>query len=319
MKDFIALGDTVTDAFIKLKDATVNCDINNDDCTISMRWGDKIPYERLDVVPGVGNSANAAISAKRLGLDVGLISDIGKDTFGKEIIEHFEKEGLDTSLIRQHEDIPTNYHFVLSYEAERTILVKHQEYPYEFPAECDVPKVFYLSSLGEHLAGTYHEQITNWVEENPDVIFAFQPGTFQMKMGMKKLERIYKRANLFFANKEEYQKILEEPTTNDDVEDLLKKMNKAGVNNPVLTDGREGAYAYQDGEIIHVPMFPDPAPPVERTGAGDAFSSTTAAYFGNGLSLKDAMVRGTVNSAYVVQKIGAQAGLLTKDELESKL
>ena len=81
--DFLALGDTVTDAFIKLQDATVNCNINNDACTISMRWGDKIPYERLDVVPGVGNSANAAISALRLGLTTGLITDIGNDTFGE--------------------------------------------------------------------------------------------------------------------------------------------------------------------------------------------------------------------------------------------
>ena len=34
------------------------------------------------------------------------------------------------------------------------------------------------------------------------------------------------------------------------------------------------------------------------------------------LALKDAMRRGMINAAYVVQKIGAQAGLLKKDELE---
>ena len=48
--DFLALGDTVTDAFIKLQDATVTCDVDTEACTIAMRWGDKIPYERLDVV-----------------------------------------------------------------------------------------------------------------------------------------------------------------------------------------------------------------------------------------------------------------------------
>ena len=96
-------------------------------------------------------------------------------------------------------------------------------------------------------------------------------------------------------------------------------MRALGVKTPVLTDGRAGAYAYEGENIVHVDMFPDPAPPVERTGAGDAFSSTTAAYVSEGMSLSDAMTRGTVNSAYVVQKIGAQAGLLTRDELESKL
>lgn len=317
--DFIAIGDTVTDAFITLQDATVHCQLDNEDCTIAMRWGDKIPYRELNVVAGVGNSPNAAVSAVRLGLKTALITDIGKDSFGKEILEVFDKEGLSNEYVREHEGIPTNYHFVLSYEAERTILVKHEEYPYVFPEQIEPPKMVYLSSLGESTE-EYHDAIADWCEAHPDVLVAFQPGTFQMKLGHERLKRIYKRANLFFANKEEYQRILGLPETHDDVADLLNRMHELGVTTPILTDGRNGAYAREEnGDITHVEMFPDPAPPVERTGAGDAFSSTTAAFVAAGLSLEDAMTRGTVNSAYVVQKIGAQAGLLTKEELESKL
>ena len=314
--DFLALGDTVTDAFITLQDATVNCDIDNDACTISMRWGDKIPYKDLTVIPGVGNSANAAVAALRLGLKTGLVTDIGNDTFGKEIVDYFKKEGLDATHVRMHDGIPTNYHFVLSYNAERTILVKHQQYPYTLPLGCEKTKVLYLSSLGD---GTedYHNEIADFVEKHPDTFLAFQPGTFQMKLGVEKLARIYKHTNLFFANKEEYQRILNILTS--DVKILLEKMKELGPKTPILTDGRDGAYALENGEVVHVAMFPDPAPPVERTGAGDAFSSTTAAYVVGGMHIKEAMLRGTVNSAYVVQKIGAQAGLLTKDELESKL
>lgn len=317
--DFIAVGDTVTDAFITLKDARVDTDPDPEDHgleEICLRFGDKVPYEKLEVVPGVGNSANAAVSACRLGLSAALVTDIGQDTFGKEIVEYFESLCIDTAYVRQHEDIPTNYHFVLSYQAERTILVKHQHYPYVFPETLEAPKTLYFSSVGE---GTerYHDAIADYAEANPDMFFAFQPGTFQMKLGAKKLARIYKRANLFFANKEEYQRVLDSKET--EVEALLHAMKELGPDVPVLTDGREGAYALEDGKVVHVPMFPDPAPPKERTGAGDAFSSTTAAFVTMGLSLKDAMIRGTVNSAYVVQKTGAQAGLLTKEDLESKL
>jgi len=314
--DFLAVGDTVTDAFITLEDATVHCDIDKEHCTISMRWGDKIPYKALTVVPGVGNSANAAVAASRLGLSTGLITDIGKDTFGKEIVDAFTAEKLDTRFVRMHEDIPTNYHFVLSFNAERTILVKHQHYPYVFPGECEPPKTLYFSSVGE---GTedYHDAIADYLEKNSDILFAFQPGTFQMKLGAERLARIYQRADLFFANKEEYQRILK--TSTSDVEVLLEKMRELGPKTPILTDGREGAYALEGSDMIRVPMFPDPAPPVERTGAGDAFSSTTAAFVTMGMPLEEAMLRGTVNSAYVVQKIGAQAGLLTKEDLESKL
>ena len=79
--DFLAIGDTVTDAFIELKDATVNCDINREHCTLTMRFADKIPYKDVHVIPAVGNSANASVSASRLGLESVLVSNIGDDHY----------------------------------------------------------------------------------------------------------------------------------------------------------------------------------------------------------------------------------------------
>src|ERR1035437_2594130 len=75
--DFIAIGDIAVDAFIKLKDAHVNCKLNNEDCEICMKFGDKIPYEFDAIVPGVGNSANAAVVAARLGLRTAIIGNVG--------------------------------------------------------------------------------------------------------------------------------------------------------------------------------------------------------------------------------------------------
>ena len=63
-------------------------------------------------------------------------------------------------------------------------------------------------------------------------------------------------------------------------------------------------------------MYPDPAPPGSRTGAGDATDATTVAYLIKGLPSHEALMRGMVNSAFVVQKVGAQTGLLHEKELE---
>ena len=315
--DFLAIGDTAIDDFIRLKDARVNCDINDENCTITMRFADKIPFESSTVVYGVGNAANAAVAAARLGFASGLVTNIGDDDRGDQVIEHFEKEGVDLKFATRHKNSPTNYHYVLWYESDRTILVNHYRYPYAFPEGLGEPKTVYLSSLGE---GTekYHEALADWLDAHPNISFVFQPGTFQMKLGVEKLSRLYKRANLFFANKEEYQRILNVRTS--DVPILLKEMREKGPKLPFLTDGRKGTYVLNEsGEVEHREMFPDPAPPFSRTGAGDAFSSTTTAYLAMGYSLKDAMLRGTINAAYVVQKVGAQEGLLTKAELESKL
>ncbi|MEZ4210904.1 MAG: hypothetical protein R3B39_01235 [Candidatus Paceibacterota bacterium] len=70
-RKILAIGDIVTDAFIQLQDARVSCDINDDNCTISMRFGDKIPYKDVEVVKAVENSPNAVVSASRLGLENG--------------------------------------------------------------------------------------------------------------------------------------------------------------------------------------------------------------------------------------------------------
>ncbi|MFM2331078.1 MAG: hypothetical protein RLZZ26_585, partial [Candidatus Parcubacteria bacterium] len=97
--DFIAIGDTVVDEFINLKEAKITCKINNDDCTISMRWGDKIPYESAEIVVAVGNAANAAVSSARLGLSTGFISNVGKDEYGQQIIDALAKEKIDTRYV----------------------------------------------------------------------------------------------------------------------------------------------------------------------------------------------------------------------------
>jgi sugar/nucleoside kinase (ribokinase family) len=66
-------------------------------------------------------------------------------------------------------------------------------------------------------------------------------------------------------------------------------------------------------------MYPDPAPPVDRTGAGDSFSSTFTAAIIQGKDPAEALSWGPINSMSVVQYVGAQEGLLTMDKLQEYL
>ena len=68
-----------------------------------------------------------------------------------------------------------------------------------------------------------------------------------------------------------------------------------------------------------MPLYPDPAPPYERTGAGDAYASTLVAALAKGHDLESALQWAPINSMSVVQKTGAQQGLLTEDGLEDWL
>lgn len=312
--DFVAFGDIVIDAFIHLKDAKVHCNINNEDCELCVKFGQKVPFESVDEVFAVGNGPNAAVAALRLGLASTVVANVGNDRNGDDCIVTLAKEGMNTEFIRKHDGIKTNYHYVLQYEAERTILVKHEAFPYALPQFAEPPKWFYLTSLPLETLD-YQLEIARYAKQN-GVKIAFQPGTFQMQLGKEKLAEVYQASDIVFCNKEESQQILGLPEEHD-IKNLLNGIRALGPKIAIITDGREGSYLMDDSGAYHAPMYPDPAPPISRTGAGDATASTTVAYIIKGLEPKEALLRGMVNSAAVVQKVGAQAGLLSADELEA--
>jgi sugar/nucleoside kinase (ribokinase family) len=313
--DFIAIGDITTDAFIKLSGDDAEVKKNKDKEQICLNFGDKIEYDSVTEVFAVGNGPNAAVSAHRLGLNSALITNLGDDYNGEKILKMLEKEGVNKDFIKIHKGKESNYHFVLWYEEERTILVKHHKYDYKLP-NIGKPKWLYLSSLGENSL-KYHHDIAKYVKENPEVNLAFQPGTFQIRLGYEKLKNLYEVCGLFFCNKQEAQKILK--TEEKDIKELLKSARKLGPKIAVITDGPKGAFAYDGKDMWQMPMYPDPAPPVDRTGAGDSFSSTVTSALALGKTLPEALSMGPVNSMSVVQHIGAQKGLLTMEKLQQFL
>ncbi|MEI8270225.1 MAG: carbohydrate kinase family protein [bacterium] len=314
--DFLAIGDIVIDAFIQLKDAKVHCNINNSNCELCVRFGDKIPYESVTVLNAVGNSPNASVSAARLGLSSALMTNLGDDQNGKDCLSTLEKEKIDTTFIKINKDKLTNYHYVLWYDIDRTILVKHQSYERKFPEIDNAPSWIYLSSMGEDSL-PFHSEIIDYLKKNPDIKLAFQPGTYQMKFGTDVLKEIYEHTEIFFCNLEEAQRILKDETK--EILELSKKIHALGPKIVSISDGEKGAYMYTNDELWHMPIYKDEVPPLERTGAGDAFSSTITVALALGKTPLQAFTWGPINSMSVVKQIGAQAGLLSREKLEEYL
>jgi len=312
MFDFISIGDITTDAFIRLKDAKVIRDGANKKSELVLKFGDKVPYEFMEEVRAVGNGANAAVCAHRLGLKSAMVTNLGDDHNGHECVATLNKNGVATDFVTIEKDKETNYHYVLWFEDDRTILVKHHEYEYKLP-DIGNPKWIYLTSIGENSVD-YHKQIAEYLRNHQDVKFAFQPGTFQMKMGTEILKDLYAHCDIFFCNVEEAKNILGKPDEGD-IKNLLKAMHDLGPNVAVITDGPKGAYAYDGYEGFFMPTFPDVKPPYDRTGAGDAFSATFTSAIALGHSLFDAFLWAPVNSMSVVQYVGAQKGLLTQEDI----
>ncbi len=313
----LSIGDIVTDAFIALRED--QAEVTTDEHGIhrlSMEFGSKPPYDHVDIVQAVGNSANAAVSFSRLGLRAGLMAFLGSDQAGKDSLQYLAGEKIDTTTVSVQSGLKSNYHFALRYGADRTILIKYEDYDYKWQDPVEAPDWIYLSMISKS-AWQLHEDLLGYLSQHPDTKLVFQPGTFHFEWGIEKLAAIYKRSYIVFMNREEAALVTGKGL--DSIQELADGLHDIGPKIVVITDGPNGAYASDGERLLVMPNYPDPAPPYDRTGAGDAFASTIVAALALGETLETALTWAAINSMSVVQKLGAQAGLLGCDEINQFL
>lgn len=308
--DLIALGDTTTDVFLEFNEADIMCENGDKDCQICFNYAGKTPADNVEEIDAVGNAANNAIGASRLGLKAAIWTVIGKDQNGRQALDVFREEKVSVDLIEIDDTKKTNYSAVLNHKAERTILVFHEEREYRLP-ELPWAEWVYLTSMG-HGWEKITDDLIKYLEKGKTKL-AFNPGTHQLKSGIDALKNILKHTELFVLNMEEAQKILE---SKDDVKTLLKKLAEFGPKIVVITDGQKGSYALRAGQMWQVPIFPDLGPVVERTGCGDSYATATVAALFYGQPVQEALRWGSANARMVVQYVGARKGLQTRQEIE---
>lgn len=313
----LAIGDIFTDAFIKLSDDSAKI-IKEEDGKewLALPFGQKPPYDHVDIIRSVGPAPNSAVSVSRLGLNASLMAWVGGDATGEEAIDHLKEERVGTDSMVVEPDNKTSYWYVLRYGADRTMLVRSEKYKYEWTDPTETPDWIYLTYIGEQSWGL-HEKLLDYLTRNPETKLAFQPGTFHFQWGPEKLASIYGRSEIVVMNREEAVEVTS--GNYDDLHELTTKLHEMGPKIVVITDGPHGSYASYDGKLVTIPNYPDIAPPLDRTGAGDAFASTIVAALALGETMETALSWAPINSMNVVQAMGAQAGLQTRDEIASWL
>lgn len=315
----LAVGDIITDAFIRLPEDGGYVRSYTDDKgykQLSFELGAKLPYDDVEIIQAVECSPNAAVSMSRLGLTAVLKSWLGDDGPGNDMIEYLKAQGVGTDELVVEKDKKTNYHYVLRYGADRTKFQHFEDYSYDWKDPEQRPDWLYLGVLGEK-TWPLHEGMLRYLGSNPDIKLAFQPGMYHLIWGAEKMRDFYRRSEVVVLNREEAVTV--SGGDHDDVHDLIDKLHELGPKIVAVTDGPNGAYASDGENRFSMPLYPDPAPPVDRTGAGDAFASTFVAALAQGRDLERALLWAPINSMAVCQKVGAQAGLLTEKELEEWL
>lgn len=305
--DMISIGDATLDLFVGIDEASVLCNLNKDVCLLCISYADKIAATSFERVIG-GNAANNAVGSSRLGLKAAIYTVVGGDDTGRKVMEVMKRENVSADYLVLAKDQETNSSVVLNYKAERTILVYHVDRKYKMP-KFKPTKWFYLTSMGKNHYD-FHMEFVEYVKRT-DSKLGFNPGTHQLKLGLEKLRPMLEASTVLFVNKEEAQRLVGQII---DMKELLTAMRHAGPKIVVITDGERGSFVFDGSKYWKCGITDTPV--VERTGAGDAFGTAFLAALGHGKPIPEALRWGTMNSASVITKVGPEAGLLTKGQMQ---
>jgi ribokinase len=311
--DIISIGDATMDMFLGLNTVSNRvCRKDTEECFLQLSYADKIEADFQEFATG-GNSANLAIGASRLGLKVAFYTSLGKDEIGDILKHSVVREGVAEEYIKRESGL-TNFHVVLNHEAERTIIIYHNKRRYKLPALKRAAWVYY-SSMGEGFEAL-HPALVKYVKKHK-VKLGFNPGTIQLKAGFKALEPVLKITEILIVNKEEGHRLLGLKHNGVEIKDLLTQLHHTGPKQVVVTDGPKGAYAFDGKKYWYMPIFDVPV--IERTGAGDSYSTGVISAMASGKEMQEALRWATFNSASVIQEVGPQKGLLKKAAMQKFL
>lgn len=253
-----------------------------------------------------GNAPNAAVTFARQGAKVSFISVVGDDPAGEAITKVLDSEFIDTSKVLVDPALKSSFsNIMLAPSGERTIL----DYPgtaFLKDEHIDFDKLdsdwLYVSSVGSMPLIT---KIMKRAFEN-GVKIAFNPASYELK-NLQECADLLQYVTLFAVNKEEAQLFVDGET----IQELATNLS-GSVHYALVSDGPNGSVATDGERLVTAGMYED-VPVVDRTGAGDSFTSGFIVRIARGESLECAITFASANSTSVVGAIGAKTNILKGD------
>jgi ribokinase len=265
--------------------------------------------------PG-GKGGNQATAAARCGSEVTFVTKLGNDLFGKEALEHFGREKIDTQFVKVDPNEATGAALIaVDKDSENSIVVALGACGLITREDVlEAEERFKEANLVLLQLETSIEAIVTSVElaARFDVPVILNPAPYQ-----EFPREILKNVQYITPNETEAS-LLSGVAVNDEASALkaAKRIHEMGVGTVIITLGSQGAYLYTGGESGElVSGFKVVA--IDTTGAGDAFNGGFAHALSNGSSVKEAMIFANSVAALSVTKIGTAPAMPFRDEVES--
>jgi len=314
MYDVIVLGSATKDVFMSSFDFKVVEDeklITKKGLCVPL--GSKLKMESVTFAMG-GCGTNAAVTFANQGLKTAYLGLVGKDCAGDMIKSELKKNNVSTDLIINSDKDQTAFSVILSVpNTGRSILKKlgasHNMTDADFDYDKIKSKWIYAGSLSGEAYKSL-DALFDFAVKNDIKIAASPVGQSQLGEGLERTKALLDKVDILIVNQEEAALLTEVDYS--DEEEIFNKLEKLAPKIKVMTKGPEGVRV-TDGEYRYSAGIPESGL-VDRTGAGDAFSSAFLSGYIEKQDISYAIQLATANSTSVLQKMGAINGLLKKGE-----
>lgn len=264
-----------------------------------------------------GKGSNQAIAASRLGSTVNLITAVGNDDFGKQQLENYKRNNIDTQNVIIGNEISGVAPIFVKENGENSIMiVKGANNELTSQKVDQYEKIIAGSKLivlqQEIPLETNNEVIKIANKYNVPVLLNPAPASDEVS-----LDNISK-VQFYAPNETELARITNLPvSTIDEIKSAAQQIVKAGVDNVIVTLGEKGAlWVTQENHKLIPGKKVDV---VDTTGAGDAFIGSFAHYYTSGQDIETSLSAANIYAALTIKKRGTQKSYLSYNEVEEEL
>ncbi len=262
--------------------------------------------------PG-GKGANQAVAVARMGGNISFISKTGNDVFGRQSIELYKQENIETKYIFSDPINPSGVALItVDSHGENSIAVASGANATLLPEDIDkaqheIDKADIILMQLEIPLETVQHIAVNAYKRGQKVVLNPAPAQYLPLTLMKCLY-------IITPNKTEAEilsgvKVSDWETARKAADVIAEK----GVENVIITLGAMGALIREKDQYHRIDAVKVEA--VDTTAAGDTFNGALCVGLAEGLSMKESVELATRASAIAVTRMGAQNSIPYRKEL----
>lgn len=272
-----------------------------------------------------GGATNAAVTFARQELKTAAIISLGKDENADAILKALKVEGIEPIITEDPKEMTAYSVILLSSTGERTILT-HRGASVRLRLE-EIDQKNLLTKAAYIVPGDISVITIKSLLKDlkaSGAFLAMNPSKRYVELG-EKLRPMLKMLDVVTLNREEAAYLT--GINYEDMRGIFKKFDEFIPGIAVITDGANGVWVSDGKRLYRAGIFSEKKL-IDRTGSGDAFGSGFVAGLlhevepeqrkeFNRETIERAIRWGSANATSVVESIGAQAGILSKEALEN--